>query len=40
MDNIKFKDVTIEGRIKFDYIEGENGEIDKGSVRKKSCFLF
>ena len=29
MDNIKFKDVTIEGRIKFDYIEGENGEIDK-----------
>ena len=27
MNNIK--DVTIEGRIKFDYVEGENGEIDK-----------
>ncbi len=34
MDNIKFNDVTIEGRIKFDYVEGENGEIDKKDYSK------
>ena len=32
MNNIK--DVTIEGRIKFDYVEGENGEIDKKDYSK------